>query len=62
LAATSNLPPGERLDPRASNRSRRHIRVPLPARSRRKLAGRSAIVALVLLSAITGSLAGLTLV
>ncbi|MGA2752760.1 MAG: PBP1A family penicillin-binding protein [Terracidiphilus sp.] len=62
MAATSNLPPGERLDPRASNRSRRHIRVPLPARSRRKLAGRSAIVALVLLSAITGSLAGLTLV
>jgi penicillin-binding protein 1A len=36
--------------------------VPLPARSRRKLAGRSAIVALVLLAAITGSLAGLTLV
>ncbi len=32
------------------------------ARSRRKLAGRSAIVALVLLAAITGSLAGLTLV
>jgi penicillin-binding protein 1A len=36
--------------------------VPLPARSRRKLAGRSAIAALVLLAAITGSLAGLTLV
>jgi penicillin-binding protein 1A len=36
--------------------------VPLPAHSRRKLAGRSAIVALVLLAAITGSLAGLTLV
>ena len=36
--------------------------MPLPARNRRKLAGRSAIVALVLLAAITGSLAGLTLV
>ena len=62
LAATSNLPPGERTDVRHDPRPRRHIRVPLPARSRRKLAGRSAIVALVMLAAITGSLAGLTLV
>ena len=43
-------------------RARRLSRPPLPAHRRRKLAGRSAIVALVLLSAITGSLAGLTLV
>jgi penicillin-binding protein 1A len=37
-------------------------RPPIPPHRRRKLAGRSALVALLLLAAITGSLAGLTLV
>ena len=66
MAATSNPPTGERpkerLDPRLYNRSRRHIRVPLPEHARRKLAGRSAIAVLLVLAAVTGSLAGLTLV
>jgi penicillin-binding protein 1A len=48
--------------PRSSSRSRRPSAPQLPARSRNKIAGRSAIAALVLLAAITGSLAGLTLV
>ena len=65
MATTSNLPPKERpkerLGTRPPGRSRLS-RPQLPAHPRRKLAGRSAIAALVLLSAITGSLAGLTLV
>jgi len=48
--------------PRSSSRPRRPSAPQLPARSRNKIAGRSAIAALVLLAAITGSLAGLTLV
>jgi penicillin-binding protein 1A len=48
--------------PRLSTRARRSSAPQLPARNRHKLAGRSAIAALVLLAAITGSLAGLTLV
>ncbi len=58
MAATSNQP----LEPRVSNRARRSAAPPLPAHRRRKLAGRSAIAALILLAAVTGSLAGLTLV
>ena len=54
--------PKTNVDERLPGRERRLSRPPLPAHRRRKLAGRSAIVALVLLSAITGSLAGLTLV
>ena len=56
-------------NPSARNSTARRPRAPrrssppqLPARSRHKIAGRSAIAALVLLAAITGSLAGLTLV
>ncbi|HVN94743.1 MAG TPA: PBP1A family penicillin-binding protein [Terracidiphilus sp.] len=62
MATTSNPPPRERVNSRPLVRVRRPSRPALPAHPRRKLAGRSAIVALVLLSAITGSLAGLTLV
>ncbi|MGA3335283.1 MAG: PBP1A family penicillin-binding protein [Terracidiphilus sp.] len=58
MAATTNQP----LEPRVSNRARRSAAPPLPAHRRRKLAGRSAIAALILLAAVTGSLAGLTLV
>jgi penicillin-binding protein 1A len=51
------------LAPRLPGRtSRLSSRPPLPAHRRRKIAGRSAIAALVLLAAVTGSLAGLTLV
>ena len=42
--------------------ARRNLAPPLPAYRRRKLAGRSALAALILLAAATGSLAGLTLV
>jgi penicillin-binding protein 1A len=77
LATTSNPPPKERplrerppgtqppaaqIDARQPTRPRRLSGPQLPARSRNKIAGRSAIAALVLLAAITGSLAGLTLV
>jgi penicillin-binding protein 1A len=72
VATTSNQPPKERpprerppsetADTRLSARPRRPSAPQLPARSRHKIAGRSAIAALVLLAAITGSLAGLTLV
>jgi penicillin-binding protein 1A len=58
LAATTNQP----LEPRVSKRARRSAAPPLPEHRRRKLAGRSAIAALILLAAVTGSLAGLTLV
>jgi penicillin-binding protein 1A len=58
LAATTNQP----LEPRVSKRVRRSAAPQLPEHRRRKLAGRSAIAALILLAAVTGSLAGLTLV
>ncbi len=58
MATTSNQP----LEPRVLNRARRSAAPPLPAHRRRKLAGHSAIAALILLAAVTGSLAGLTLV
>ena len=57
LAATSNQP--------VSTRTLRRVRStadPLPPGRRRKLAGRSAIAVLIVLAAVTGSLAGLTLV
>ncbi|HEY1648090.1 MAG TPA: PBP1A family penicillin-binding protein [Terracidiphilus sp.] len=47
------------LDP---DRSRRPIALPARAHSQHKLASRSALVVLILLAAVTGSLAGLTLV
>jgi penicillin-binding protein 1A len=47
---------------REAERSRRAAPLPLPAHKRRKLAGRSALVVLLVLAGITGSLAGLTLV
>ena len=54
--------PPQRLEPKPVVRPRRpQIPVP-PPRSRRKLAGRAVVAALALLAAITGSLAGLTLV
>jgi penicillin-binding protein 1A len=66
LASTTNKTLGEQLAPRAFARERDRERTrkgpALLPRRRRKLAGRSAIAALVMLAAITGSLAGLTLV
>ena len=50
------------IEPRISSRARRPARPRLREHRRHKLASRSAIAALVLLAAITGSLAGLTLV
>jgi penicillin-binding protein 1A len=47
---------------RSQRRTRPHIDPPVPMYRRRKIAGRSALVVLVLLAMITGSLAGLTLV
>jgi penicillin-binding protein 1A len=58
LAATTNQAPPLR----GSGRARRLAGPPLPDRRRRKIAGRSALVVLIVLAAITGSLAGLTLV
>ncbi|MGB7264838.1 MAG: PBP1A family penicillin-binding protein [Terracidiphilus sp.] len=58
MAATSN----QTLRPRSAARARRSTEPPLPQRGRRKLAGRSAIAILLVLAAVTGSLAGLTLV
>ena len=67
MAVTVNRPPG-RLPARESNpprpaRGRAATPVPpLPPNRRRKLAGRSAFVALLVLAITTGSLAGLTLI
>jgi len=58
LAATSNQP----VKARPQARARRSVGPPLPPSRRRKLAGRSAITVLIVLAAVTGSLAGLTLV
>jgi penicillin-binding protein 1A len=72
LAVTPHQPPPKpRPEPRAAaSRSavhaaepeRRALAPPLPEHRRRKLAGRSALAALLILAAATGSLAGLTLV
>ena len=67
MAVTVNRPPG-RLPARESNpprpaRGRAATPVPpVPPNRRRKLAGRSAFVALLVLAVTTGSLAGLTLI
>ncbi len=58
MAATSNQP----VKVRPQARTRRSVGRPLPPSRRRKLAGRSAITVLIVLAAVTGSLAGLTLV
>jgi penicillin-binding protein 1A len=50
------------LEPRGLGRTHRLAEPPIPARGRRKLAGRSALAVLIVLAVITGSLAGLTLV
>jgi penicillin-binding protein 1A len=69
LAATSKQPLARPFAPRIAERSplrdrrdRRDSEPPLPEYRRRKLAGRSALVVLIVLAAVTGSLAGLTLV
>jgi penicillin-binding protein 1A len=76
LAATPQQPPvkprpearasGTRAASRSAARAveplRRALGAPLPEHRRRKLAGRSALAALLILAAATGSLAGLTLV
>ncbi len=55
-------PPSERYESHELARPRRRRDQPVPALRRRKLAGRSALVVLLALAVITGSLAGLTLV
>ena len=72
MAVTPHQPPpksrfatrttASRPAPRAAESPSRAIAPPLPEHRRRKLAGRSALVALLILAAATGSLAGLTLV
>jgi penicillin-binding protein 1A len=72
LAVTPHQPPpksrfearpvASRPATRAVEPPRRALGPPLPAHRRRKLAGRSALAALLILAAATGSLAGLTLV
>ena len=58
MAATTH----QTVEPLVSSRPRRSAGPRFPQRRRRKLAGRSAIAVLVLLAAVTGSLAGFTLV
>ena len=62
MATTPHRPLGERLAPRSLGRKRNVPGPRLPEHRRRKLAGRSALAALIVLAAATGSLAGLTLV
>jgi penicillin-binding protein 1A len=72
LAVTPHQPPpkprpearaaASRPAARAAEPARRALAPPLPEHRRRKLAGRSALAALIILAAATGSLAGLTLV
>ena len=62
LATTPQRPPVREFEARPLTKPRRHGDLPLPNRRRRKLAGRSALVVLLMLAAVTGSLAGLTLV
>jgi penicillin-binding protein 1A len=66
MAATTKQAPEPRFAPRIAERNplrgRRDIGLPLPERRRRKIAGGSALVVLIVLAAVTGSLAGLTLV
>jgi penicillin-binding protein 1A len=62
LVTTPQRPPVREFEARPLTKPRRHADLPLPNRRRRKLAGRSALVVLLMLAAVTGSLAGLTLV
>jgi penicillin-binding protein 1A len=62
LAATTNQPPVPRTTQRSTGRELRSAEPQLPDRRHRKIAGRWALAVLILLAAITGSLAGLTLV
>jgi len=66
LAATTKQSPEPRIAPRIAERNplrgRRDSGPPLPEYRRRKIAGRSALIVLIILAAVTGSLAGLTLV
>ena len=62
MAATPHRPPIREFEARPLTRPRRPVGPPLPEHRRRKLAGRSALAALLVLAAVTGSLAGLTLV
>jgi len=62
LATTPDRPPVREFEARQLSRPRRHAGLPLPEYRRRKLAGRSALAVLLVLAAITGSLAGLTFV
>ncbi len=62
MVTTSQQPPEREFEARPLTKPRRHGGLPLPNRRRRKLAGRSALVVLLMLAAVTGSLAGLTLV
>ncbi len=67
MAVTLNRPPGRpprrQVEPRRPARGRASAPLPsIPANRRRKLAGRSAFAALLILAITTGSLAGLTLV
>ncbi len=60
MAVTTQQPQDTRGDTRGRDRSRRSPA--LPPHRRRKLAGRSALIVLLVLAVVTGSLAGLTLV
>jgi penicillin-binding protein 1A len=66
VAVTAHSPPKRRVILRIARRNPprapRAAEPPLPEHRRRKFAGRSALVILILLSAVAGSLAGLTLV
>ena len=62
MAATTNQAPVRQTTKRGADRDFRSAEPPLPEHRRRKIAGRSALVVLILLAAVTGSLAGLTLV
>ncbi len=56
------VPPAQPSESRSLARSRRPLSEPVPAPRRRKLAGKLALAALLVLAVTTGSLAGLTLV
>jgi penicillin-binding protein 1A len=62
LVTTPPQPSEREIEPRPLARAGRRAGLPLPDRRRRKLAGRPALVVLLMLAAVTGSMAGLTLV
>ena len=61
MATTPQKPPLREFEARPLTKPRRYTELPLPEHRRRKLAGRSALAVLLVLAAVTGSLAGLTL-